>query len=269
MIKVNNVAPLCVVINFSWTNAVDLEPIPAVSGRGQGTPWTSCPSLMAEAAMQSANCTSGPRWGSVSYSRTLQHEVQLSLGELVLEPATLRSPADLLYLSASELQPPLWWVLAMKARHVQYQHCGANTKWFPVTSHIHWGESQGWNRDQDRKTANPNWLQTQINTTVLQWNTKLAHTIESQFSMFRYRRINKIQMFSRNTVIREDKNVCKRFLHWADSWDLANIFFLLGAVYPTWTATEPATENDSSVCCHVLVSLTPSITTVTATWTKK
>ena len=48
-----------------------LEPIPAVSGRGQGTPWTSCqliagPSLMAEAATQAA--TSGAMWGSVSFA---------------------------------------------------------------------------------------------------------------------------------------------------------------------------------------------------------
>ena len=53
-----------------------LEPIPAVSRRGQGTPWTSCqlmagPSLMVEAAMQGANRTSGANWGSVSRSRTL------------------------------------------------------------------------------------------------------------------------------------------------------------------------------------------------------
>ena len=60
-----------------------MEPIPAVSGRGQGTPWTSRqliagPLLMAEAVMQGANCTSGAIWGSVSCSRTLQHAAQLS-----------------------------------------------------------------------------------------------------------------------------------------------------------------------------------------------
>ena len=76
------------------------EPIPAVSGWGQGTPWTSPqlitePSLMAEAAMQVANCTSGAIWCSVSSSRTLRHAAQLS-PELEFEPATFRELPDLL-----------------------------------------------------------------------------------------------------------------------------------------------------------------------------
>ena len=73
---------------------------PAVSGRGQGTPWTSRkliagPSLMAEAATQGANCTSGAIWGSVSCSGILRHAAQLSLNQL--GPATFRSLAKLLY----------------------------------------------------------------------------------------------------------------------------------------------------------------------------
>ena len=55
-----------------------LEPIPAVSGRGQCTDWTSRqliagPSLMAEVAMQGASCTSAAIWGSVFLSKILWH----------------------------------------------------------------------------------------------------------------------------------------------------------------------------------------------------
>ena len=81
---------------------------PAVSGRGQGTPWTSRkliagPSLMAEAATQGANCTSGAIWGSVSCSGILRHAAQLGLNQL--GPATFRSLAKLLYpLSNSRLR---------------------------------------------------------------------------------------------------------------------------------------------------------------------
>ena len=87
-------------IPFMGSRGVLLEPIPAVSGRGQGTPWTSCqliagPSLMAEAATQAA--TSGAIWGSVSFAWSLQHEAQLSPGEPGFEPATLWSLAVLLY----------------------------------------------------------------------------------------------------------------------------------------------------------------------------
>ena len=51
-------------IPFMGSRMSLLEPRPAVSGWGQGTPWTSRqlitgPSLMAEATMQGANCTSG------------------------------------------------------------------------------------------------------------------------------------------------------------------------------------------------------------------
>ena len=56
-----------------------VEPIPADSWRGQGTPWTGCQliaSLMVEAAMQGANCPSGAIWGSVFCSTTLQHAAQ-------------------------------------------------------------------------------------------------------------------------------------------------------------------------------------------------
>ena len=78
-----------------------------VSGRGQGTPWTSCqliagPSLMAEGAMQGANHTSGAIWGSVSCSRTLWLAAQLS-PELGFEPAITSQPA-----LPAELQPPLF-----------------------------------------------------------------------------------------------------------------------------------------------------------------
>ena len=62
-----------------------LEPIPAVSGRGQGTPWTSHqliagPSLMAKAAMQSANHTSGAYWYFSNFCILLKDQalVQLS-----------------------------------------------------------------------------------------------------------------------------------------------------------------------------------------------
>ena len=49
-----------------------LEPLPAVSGRGQGAPWTSRqliagPSLMAEAAVQGANGSSGAIWNGRNY----------------------------------------------------------------------------------------------------------------------------------------------------------------------------------------------------------
>ena len=75
--------------------------IPAVSRRRQGTPWTSRPliaepSLMAEAAMQGANCTSGTVWSSVSCSRTLRHAANFS-SELGFGPATFQPLADLLY----------------------------------------------------------------------------------------------------------------------------------------------------------------------------
>ena len=70
-------------------------------GKGR-VPWTSRqliagPSLMTEAAMQGASCTSGAIRGSVSCSRTLRHAAQLSL-ELGFGPATLQSLVDLLYL---------------------------------------------------------------------------------------------------------------------------------------------------------------------------
>ena len=70
-------------IPFMGSRGFLLEPITAISGWGQGTPWTSRnliagPSLMAEATMKGANCTSGAIWGSVSYSRTLQHAAQLT-----------------------------------------------------------------------------------------------------------------------------------------------------------------------------------------------
>ena len=56
------------------------EPIPAVSGRGQGKCWISRQLLlMAEAAMQGANHTSGAIWGSVPCSRTLQHALPAEL----------------------------------------------------------------------------------------------------------------------------------------------------------------------------------------------
>ena len=86
---------------FMGSQGFLLEPVPAVSGRGQGTPWTSRqlitgPSLMAEAAMQGANRTLGAIWGPVSCSRTVWHAAKLS-PELGLEAATFRSLADLLY----------------------------------------------------------------------------------------------------------------------------------------------------------------------------
>ena len=56
--------------------------------------------LMEEAAMQGANCTSGAIWGSVSCSRTLRHAAQPSPGELGFKPA-----ARLIY-SLAELQLP-------------------------------------------------------------------------------------------------------------------------------------------------------------------
>ena len=46
-----------------------LDPIPVVSGRRQGTPWTSC---------QHITGPSGAIWGSVSRSRTLRHAAQIS-----------------------------------------------------------------------------------------------------------------------------------------------------------------------------------------------
>ena len=46
-----------------------LDPIPVVSGRRQGTPWTSC---------QLITGPSGAIWGSVSHSRTLRHAAQVS-----------------------------------------------------------------------------------------------------------------------------------------------------------------------------------------------
>ena len=75
-----------------------LEPIPAVSGRGQGTPWTSCQLItdITEAAMQGVNLTSGAIWGSVSCSRTFRQAAQLS-PELGFEPATFQLLANLLY----------------------------------------------------------------------------------------------------------------------------------------------------------------------------
>ena len=95
----NTVHPSIVCNCFIPVEGFLLEPIPA--GRGQGTPWTvhqliAGPTLIAEAAMQGANCTSQAIWGSVSCSRTLQHAAQLSPG-LVFEPAILWSLANLLY----------------------------------------------------------------------------------------------------------------------------------------------------------------------------
>ena len=94
-------------IPFMGARGVLLEPIPAVSGRGQGTPWTSCqliagPSLMAEAATQAA--TSGAIWGSVSFAWSLQHEAQLSpWGARIRtsDPLITSRPA-----LPAELQPP-------------------------------------------------------------------------------------------------------------------------------------------------------------------
>ena len=88
-------------IPFMGSWGLLLEPVPAVSGRGQGTPWKSHQLitghlLMAEATMQGVNCTSRLIWGSVSCSKTLRHAAQLSR-ELGFEPATFRSLADLLY----------------------------------------------------------------------------------------------------------------------------------------------------------------------------
>ena len=76
-----------------------LEPIPAVSGRGQGTTWTSL-QLMAghftDGKGCHASCQSGAIWTSLSCSRTLRHAAQLS-PELGFEPTTFRVLADLLY----------------------------------------------------------------------------------------------------------------------------------------------------------------------------
>ena len=47
--------------------------------------------------MQGANCTSEAILGSVSCSRTLRHEAQLSPGELGFKPANVRSLDDPLY----------------------------------------------------------------------------------------------------------------------------------------------------------------------------
>ena len=55
---------------------------------GQVASSSQGPSLMAEAAMQGANCTLGASWSSVSCSRTLCNAAQLSLGELGFEPVT-------------------------------------------------------------------------------------------------------------------------------------------------------------------------------------
>ena len=87
-------------IPFMGSQGFLLEPLPAVSRRGQLTPWISCwriagPSLMVEDTMQGANCTSGAIWGSVSCSRTLRHAAQLS-PDLGFEPVTFQSLADLL-----------------------------------------------------------------------------------------------------------------------------------------------------------------------------
>ena len=58
--------------------------------------YTHIHTLMTEAAMQSANCTSGPIWGSVFSSRPLQH-AQPSTGELAFEPVTFWSLDILLH----------------------------------------------------------------------------------------------------------------------------------------------------------------------------
>ena len=84
-----------------------LEPIPAVSGRGQGTPWTSRqlaegPSLMVEAVTQGANCTSGAIWGSLSCSRTLPHAAQPGAGFWTSDLPITSRPA-----LPAELQPPV------------------------------------------------------------------------------------------------------------------------------------------------------------------
>ena len=70
-------------VPFMESQGFWLEPIPAVSGQGQGSTWTSRQlitglSLMAESDMQGVNFTSGGIWGSVSCSRTLRHTAQLS-----------------------------------------------------------------------------------------------------------------------------------------------------------------------------------------------
>ena len=60
------------------------------------TPHSPIHTLMAEAAMQGANCTSGAIWGSVYSSMTLQHTAQPSPGEPGFEPATFQLLDNLL-----------------------------------------------------------------------------------------------------------------------------------------------------------------------------
>ena len=73
-----------------------LEPILADSGRGQGTPWTSRqlitgPSLMAEAAMQGANCTLRSGFWTSDLSRKLLNRFFLSDFQLyAIPPPSLR-----------------------------------------------------------------------------------------------------------------------------------------------------------------------------------
>ena len=99
-------------ILFMGLQGLLLEPIPAVSGRRQSTPWTSCqlitgPLLMAEATVHGANRTSGAIWGLASCSRTLRHEAQPRAGIWTSDlpitswpdlPAELQLPLVLIYL---------------------------------------------------------------------------------------------------------------------------------------------------------------------------
>ena len=73
---------------FKGSQGLLLEPIPAVSGRRQGAPWTT---------RQFITGPSGARWGSASCSRTLPHAAQLSPGEQGFGPETFWSLADLFY----------------------------------------------------------------------------------------------------------------------------------------------------------------------------
>ena len=62
-----------------WRSLGDVIQILLSLGEGRVLPGqVARPSLMAEAAMQGANCTSGAIWGSVSCSRILQHASQFS-----------------------------------------------------------------------------------------------------------------------------------------------------------------------------------------------
>ena len=95
-------------IPFIGSRGFLLEPIPADSGRGQGTPWKSRQLIagpFTDGRGHHASCQLHIR-SNLGFSILLKDtstcsSAQPSLGELGFEPATLRSLADLLQLSYS------------------------------------------------------------------------------------------------------------------------------------------------------------------------